>query len=292
MMAGTLYVVATPIGNLEDITLRALRVLKEVSLIAAEDTRRTQKLLAHYGIHAPLTSYHAHNQWEKAEVLLHRLHAGEAVALVSDAGTPTISDPGIHLIQRCYEAGIRVVPVPGPSAVMTAISVAGLRTDHFRFEGFLPSRRSARLKRIRALAEEEAAVVLFEAPHRITALLRDLYDVLGDRQVVLLRELTKLFEERIAGALPEVLKRAEAAPLKGEITLIIEGNPLGADRPHPPSADADPKRLLAEVRRVETEGVPRKEALTQVARRHGLSRRDLYQMALAQPASKRRRGTA
>ncbi len=287
-MAGTLYVVATPIGNLEDITLRALRLLKEVSLIAAEDTRRTQKLLAHYGIRAPLTSYHAHNQWEKAEVLLHRLRGGEAVALVSDAGTPTISDPGVHLIRRCYEAGIRVVPVPGPSAVMAALSVAGLPTERFRFEGFLPTRRSARLKRIRALAEEEAAVVLFEAPHRIAALLRDLYDVLGDRQVILLRELTKLFEERIVGSLPEILKRAEAAPLKGEMTLLIEGNPGGAGRPQ----EADLRSLLDEVRRLETEGVSRKEALAQVARRHGLSRRDLYQTALAQPASKGRRGTA
>ncbi|MBI5379951.1 MAG: 16S rRNA (cytidine(1402)-2'-O)-methyltransferase [Nitrospirae bacterium] len=288
MKPGTLYIVATPIGNLEDITLRALRVLKEVSLIAAEDTRRTQKLLAHYGIHTPLTSYHAHNQWEKAEVLLHRLHAGEAVALVSDAGTPAISDPGVHLIRRCYEAGIRVVPVPGPSAVMAAISVAGLRAEQFRFEGFLPSRRSARLQRIRALAEEEAAVVLFEAPHRIAALLRDLHEVLGDRQVVLLRELTKLFEERIAGALPEVLKRAEAAPLKGEMTLIIEGTPRGADRPKA----MDPQRMLKEARRLEAEGISRKEALAQVARQYGFSRRVLYQMALAQPGGKGRRGTA
>ena len=222
---GTLYVVSTPIGNLEDITIRAVRVLKEAGIIAAEDTRHTKQLCAHFGITTPLTSYHDFNKEEKTAILLERMRSGADVALVSDAGTPVISDPGYFLITRSIEAGIRIVPVPGPSAVLAALAASGLPTDAFRFEGFLPRKDGPRSKRIESLREDHASLILFESPHRIGKLLTSLRSKLGNRRAVLARELTKRFEEFRRGTLEELLEQVQAHPPKGEITLVVEGAP-------------------------------------------------------------------
>lgn len=220
---GILYIVSTPIGNLEDITLRALSTLKEVGLIAAEDTRQTQKLLNHYGIHTPLTSYHSYNKEEKAEVLVRRLQEGQSIALVSDAGTPLISDPGYYLINRCIQEGIRAVPIPGPSAVLCAMSVAGLPSDSFLFEGFLPQKRGKRLKKLESLKGLPHTLIFFESPHRVTQTLKDCLNILGDRPMVLARELTKVFEEVIRGQISEVIEGLAERGVKGEVTLLIDG---------------------------------------------------------------------
>ncbi len=223
--AGTLYIVSTPIGNLEDITLRAVRVLKEVGVIAAEDTRHTKHLCAHFGIATPLTSYHDFNKEEKTAVLLERLRSGADVALVSDAGTPVVSDPGYFLITRSIAAGIRVVPLPGPSAVLAALAASGLPSDSFRFEGFLPRKDGPRSKHIESLREDSASLILFESPHRIGKLLASLRAILGNRRAVLARELTKRFEDVRRGTLDELLAQVQSHPPKGEITLVVEGAP-------------------------------------------------------------------
>ncbi len=219
--AGVLYVVSTPIGNLEDITLRALRILKEVRIIAAEDTRHTQTLLTHYQIHTTLTSYHDFNKEHKTSLLLERLREGQDIALVSDAGTPVISDPGYFLITQCVLSGIAVVPLPGASAVLAALAVSGLPSDAFRFEGFLPRRHVARLKRLEALKTEGQTLIIFESPHRIGKTLVDIKAVMGVRRAVLARELTKKFEEIIRGTIDDLIRCAEIRKLKGEITLLV-----------------------------------------------------------------------
>lgn len=221
---GTLYVVSTPIGNLEDITLRALRVLSEAAIVAAEDTRHTQKLLTHYKIHTKLTSYHDHNKEEKAEVLVQHLKQGSSVALVADAGTPGISDPGYFLINRCIQAGISVVPIPGASAFLAALSVSGLPTDSFIFEGFLPRKKVARIKRLEALKAEPRTLIFYESPHRLTVCLSDLLKILGDRRVVIARELTKAFEEIRRGRLSKIIPELSGRSIRGEITLVVEGS--------------------------------------------------------------------
>lgn len=222
---GRLYIVSTPIGNLEDITFRAVRILKEVGIIAAEDTRHTKQLCTHFGIHTPLTSYHDFNKEEKTAVLLQQLRSGTDVALVSDAGTPVVSDPGYFLITRSIAAGIPVVPVPGPSAVLAALAASGLPTDVFRFEGFLPRKEGARAKRIASLRDDPASFILFESPHRVEKLLAALRAGLGNRRAVLARELTKRFEECHRGTLDEVLAQVRSRAPKGEITLVVEGAP-------------------------------------------------------------------
>jgi 16S rRNA (cytidine1402-2'-O)-methyltransferase len=222
-MAGALYIVSTPIGNLEDITHRALRILKAVGIIAAEDTRHTKQLCAHFGIDTPLTSYHDFNKEAKTAVLLERLRSGVDVALVSDAGTPVISDPGYFLITQCIQAGINVVPVPGASAVLAALSASGLPSDAFRFEGFLPRKAGARTKRIARFRQASGSIILFESPHRIEKLLVALRQVLGNRRAVLGRELTKRYEEFRRGTLDELLAHVRSHPPKGEITVVVEG---------------------------------------------------------------------
>src|SRR3989454_4219438 len=209
---GTLYVVATPIGNLEDITLRALRVLKEVGLVACEDTRRTRTLLTHFGIHVPVTCYFEHNKLAKGPAILQTLREGRSVALVTDAGTPGISDPGFLLVREARTAGIAVVPVPGPSAVVTALSAAGIPADRFVFDGFLPIKPGRRLNRLRALRELETTVVLYESPHRIVASLEAIREVFGEVAVVLARELTKQFEEIITATPSAHLERPASGP--------------------------------------------------------------------------------
>jgi len=218
---GTLYVVATPIGNLEDVTLRALRVLKEVGLVACEDTRRTRTLLSHFGIHVPVTSYFEHNKLTKGPAILRALSEGKSVALVTDAGTPGISDPGFLLVQAARAAGVPVVPVPGPSAVIAALSAAGVPADRFVFEGFLPVKPGRRLHRLEALRDLEMTVVCYESPHRILASLEAIAQVYGDREIVAAREMTKQFEEIVRGTARQLAERFAAGRVRGEFTLII-----------------------------------------------------------------------
>src|SRR5512138_111506 len=205
MKTGTLYIIATPIGNLEDITYRAVRTLKEVDLIAAEDTRHSRKLLSHFGIGTPLTAYHDHNERLKSDYLLNQLREGRNLALITDAGTPCIADPGYRIVQAAVAAGIRVVPIPGPSAVMAALSAAGLPTDRFAFEGFLPPRQGKRRARLAELVTEERVLIFYEAPHRLSATLADMLAVLGSRQAVVARELTKIHEEFRHGTVSELI---------------------------------------------------------------------------------------
>ena len=220
---GTLYIVSTPIGNMEDITLRALRILKEVDLIAAEDTRRTGLLLKHFEIQTPLTSYFEGNELKKRGYILSKLKEDKNIALVSDAGTPGISDPGFRLIQLAIENQISIVPIPGPSAVITALSVSGLPTDAFLFQGFLPHKSKKRRDLLKELEEVRETLIFYESPHRISETLRDIFDILGDREIVLTRELTKVYEEIIRGMVSEILKQVGDRTLKGEITLVISG---------------------------------------------------------------------
>jgi 16S rRNA (cytidine1402-2'-O)-methyltransferase len=220
---GILYVVATPIGNLEDMTLRGVRVLKEVDLIAAEDTRTVRKLLGHYGISTPQTSFFEHNELKKGRMLLARLKKGQRIALVSEAGTPGISDPGFRLVRAVISQGVPVVPVPGPSAFVAALSISGLPTDSFLFLGFLPNRPTKRRKTLENWKDWERTLVFYESPHRITATLADLLTILGDRTIAVARELTKTFEEVLRGKISDVLVRIEDKKVRGEITLIVAG---------------------------------------------------------------------
>lgn len=220
---GILYIVSTPIGNLEDITLRALRILKEVDLIAAEDTRHTGLLLKHFAIETPLTSYFQGNELKKKEFILSKLKQGDRVALVSDAGTPGISDPGFRLIQTAIEDQIPVVPIPGPSAVITALSVAGLPTDAFLFKGFLPHKSKKRRDLLKQLEETRETLIFYESPHRLSETLKDISEIFGDREMVLTRELTKIYEEVLRGKVSEIMNQISERRLKGEITLVISG---------------------------------------------------------------------
>ena len=218
---GTLYLVSTPIGNLEDITLRALRVLKEVDLVAAEDTRQTRRLLTHYNIQTPLTSYFEGNQQVKGDKLIKRLKAGETIALVSDAGTPIISDPGYPLLRRCIDAEIPIVPIPGASAVVTAASISGLPLHNFTFEGFLSPKSGKRKRQLSVLAGEERTLILFESPHRLRRFLEDVLEVMGERDIVVARELTKRFEEVFRGNVSEALEKFQDTEPRGEFTIVI-----------------------------------------------------------------------
>jgi 16S rRNA (cytidine1402-2'-O)-methyltransferase len=220
---GVLYIVSTPIGNMEDITLRALRILKEVDLIAAEDTRRTGLLLKHFGIQTPLTSYFEGNELKKRGYILSKLEEDKNIALVSDAGTPGISDPGFRLIQLVIENKIPIVPIPGPSAVVTALSVSGLPTDAFLFKGFLPHKSKKRRDLLKELEEVRETLILYESPHRLSETLKDILEILGDREIVLTRELTKVYEEILRGKVSQIQNLIGERKLKGEITLVVEG---------------------------------------------------------------------
>jgi 16S rRNA (cytidine1402-2'-O)-methyltransferase len=271
-MAGLLYVVATPIGNLEDITYRAVRVLREADLIACEDTRQTRKLLDHYGIQKPTVSYHEHNEAERTAELVERLRAGAAIALVSDAGVPLVSDPGYRLVRAAVENAIPVVPVPGPSALLAALAAAGLPTDAFHFAGFLPPKPGQRFKTLESLAEEQATLIFYEAPHRLVETLEAIEQALGPRPVVVARELTKIHEEFLRGTAAElraVLEQRDA--IKGEITILV-----GKAAAPPP----DETPLEDAVEALVREGTPRMEAIKQVARRRGLSKREVYAQLL------------
>ncbi len=220
---GMLYVVSTPIGNLDDITLRALKILRHVDLIAAEDTRRTRRLLSRFDIHTPLVSYFEHNEFKKLDKLLSHMKRGKEIALVSDAGTPGISDPGYRLIQQAVERGIPVIPIPGPSAVIAALSISGLATDSFYFAGFLPRKGGKRRKLLDKLGDLDGTSIIYESPHRLMKTLGDLLEVCGDRQIVVTRELTKAFEEAIRGRIREVINALEGRRIKGEVTIVLAG---------------------------------------------------------------------
>ena len=269
-----MYLVATPIGNLEDITLRALRVLREeVAVIACEDTRQTQKLLEHFQIRKPLVSYHEHNEASRTEQILATLEQGEAVALVSDAGTPLISDPGYRVVHEAVAKGYSVVPLPGASAALAALAASGLPTDQFRFIGFLPPKAGARRKTLESLAAETATVIAYESPHRILESLSDMVDIFGARPLVLARELTKIHEEFLRGSAAVIREELERRnSVKGEITLVI-----GRAEAQPEIADP-----VAEVERLQQEsGLDRMEAIKSVAKRLGLPKREVYRLSAA-----------
>lgn len=266
---GVLYLVATPIGNLEDISARALKILAQVNLIAAEDTRHTHKLLDHFQISTPMLSYHDHNKLSRLDEVLAALAHGN-VALVSDAGTPALNDPGYELVRAALDAGFPVSPIPGPSAPLAALVVSGLPTDSFLYLGYLPRK----LKERRSLLEQVAAVrytlIFLESPHRVAASLRDLHSVLGDRQIALARELTKLYEEVFRGSLSEAIARFDAQPARGEITLVIAGN-------HSRQA-WDEEQLQVALQQAITEGRPTSQAAGEIAAQSGWPRRKIYRL--------------
>jgi len=271
-MPGTLFVVATPIGNLEDITLRALAVLKRVSVIAAEDTRHTARLLTRYAIETPTTSLHEHNEHRKTPLIVARLAAGDDVALVSDAGTPAVSDPGARLIRAAIETGIRVEPVPGPSAVISALVASGLPVDTFTFLGFPPTRSKDRASWFDEIARAGRTVVFFEAPHRIVRTLRDLQAHVGDRPIAVARELTKKHEELVRGPISSVLEKL-SNPI-GEFTVVLE---IGQTTDNSAAREISDEELLSEIGRM-TDRLPgrRRSAIAELARRHGRSPNEIY----------------
>ncbi len=268
MVIGKLYLVATPIGNLEDITFRAVRTLKEADLIACEDTRHTRVLLDHYAIGRPTISYHEHNESGRTAELIERLKSGQSIAVVSDAGTPLISDPGYRLVNQALAEGVEVVPIPGPSAILAALTASGLPTDAFHFGGFLPAKAAQRRKALEAVRDFECSLVFYETPHRILEALEDIAAVLRERPMVLTRELTKMHEEFLRGTAAEVLATLRERPsIKGEMTLVI-GKPVIADTSGVPISDAVNALILG--------GMPRMDAMKTVARERGLSKREVY----------------
>ena len=273
MSTGILYIVATPIGNLEDITLRAIRVLKEVDLIAAEDTRHTRNLLNKYEIETPLTSYHDHNKEEKAPVLVAQMLEGKNIALVSDAGTPGISDPGYFLINLAVDQKIPVIPIPGATAAITALSVSGLPTDRFVFEGFLAAKQTARIKRLKELEKEERTLIFYEAPHKIIKAIEDMIAVFGDRQAVITRELTKVYEEIVRAKLSDALKHLKQKTVKGELTVIVHG----ASK-EPLKKDIDTAAYLKDL--MLHRGMTKKEAIVVASEELGLPKKEVYSASL------------
>lgn len=277
IQAGTLYIVGTPIGNLEDITFRALEILRKVDLIAAEDTRHTGKLLQHFQIATPQISYHDHNRRGRLPELVQRLSQQTTIALVTDAGMPGISDPGYELVKACVDAGISVVPIPGVSAVTTAVSAAGLPTDRFVFEGFLPLKGQERQTRLETLQTEPRTLVFYEAPHRLKQTLQDLLNWMGaDRSIVLARELTKLHEQFWRGTVAEAITYYQTREPQGEFTLVVAGH----QTTEPQLSES---ALLAELQHLIQQGLSRSQASRQLAQQTALSRRQIYQLALTIP---------
>ncbi len=275
-MSGTLYLCATPIGNLEDITFRVLRTLKEADLIAAEDTRHTIKLLNHFEIKTPMTSYHEFNKVEKARYLVEQLKTGINIALVTDAGTPGISDPGEELVKQCYEAGIRVTSLPGPAACITALTLSGLSTRRFCFEAFLPSDKKEKQQILEELKQETRTMILYEAPHRLVKTLGELREVLGNRSITLCRELTKKYEEAWQTTLDKALERYEDEEPKGECVIVIKGRSFEEKQAEKRST-WDEMSIEEHVAYYEKQGAERKEAMRLAARDRGVSKREIYQ---------------
>lgn len=275
-MAGMLYICATPIGNLEDITLRTLRILKEVDLIAAEDTRNSIKLLNHFEIKTPMTSYHEFNKYDKAKVLVQKMEEGLNVALITDAGTPAISDPGEELVRQCHEAGITVTSLPGPSAFVTALTISGRPTRRFCFEAFLPHDKKERASILEDLKKETRTIILYEAPHKLKKTLKELLDTLGNRQVSLCRELTKKYENNFRTTLEEAVSYYEQEEPKGEFVLVIEGinrQELKMEELH----DLLELDIPEHVEWYRNQGMDKKDAMKQVAKDRGVGKREIYQ---------------
>ena len=278
---GKLYLCATPIGNLEDITLRVLNTLKQVDLIAAEDTRNSIRLLNHFDIKTPMTSYHEYNKIEKAYRLVDKMRAGSNIALITDAGTPGISDPGEELVRICYEEGIEVTSLPGPAACITALTMSGLPTRRFAFEAFLPKEKKERAAILRELKNETRTIVLYEAPHRLTRTLEELLEALGDRRLSVCRELTKRYEEKTITTIAESLAYYTENEPRGEYVLVVEGKTLG-EVAREEQASWERMSLEEHMALYEEKGTPRKEAMRLVARDRGLSRREVYQALLSE----------
>lgn len=272
---GKLYIVATPIGNLDDITLRAIKTLQSVDLIAAEDTRHTLKLLNHLAISKPLISCHRHNEEIKTETLIQKLREGQNIALVSDAGTPGICDPGEVMIRKCIEEKIEVIPIPGACAMINALITSGLDTKEFTFLGFLPFHKKLRREKLEEIEKEEKTIILYEAPHKLMVTLKDLANILEDRQVVLARELTKIHEEFIRGNINEIIEKAEN--LKGEMVLIIEGN-KGIEKEN----DFENLSIEEHYKWYEQQGMGKKEIIKKIAKDRGTSKNEIYQKFIEQ----------
>jgi len=269
-MIGKLYIVATPIGNLEDITLRAVRVLKEVDLIAAEDTRQTLKLLNHYEINKPLISYHRHNEETKSEILIEKLRNGENIALVSDAGTPGICDPGEEVIKKAIEDNIEVIPIPGACAMINALIVSGISTKEFEFLGFLPLNKKLRRQKLKEIENSSKTIIIYEAPHKMKTTLGDLKEILKDRKIVLARELTKIHEEFIRKSIDELL--SEIDTIKGEMILIIEGNKIDTEE----CKNFDEISLEDHYKLYEEKGLNKKEIIKQIAKDRNVNKNEIY----------------
>lgn len=276
---GKLYLCATPIGNLEDITLRVLNTLREVDLIAAEDTRHSIKLLNHFDIKTPMTSYHEYNKVDKARYLVEQMTKGLQVGLVTDAGTPAISDPGEELVRQCYEAGVEVTSLPGPAACITALTLSGLSTRRFCFEAFLPADKKERRWILKELEEETRTIILYEAPHRLLRTLEELLEALGDRKATVCRELTKKYETAFQTTLQQALEYYEAQEPKGECVIVVEGKSVGQIKEEQARAFEE-MSLEEHMKRYEDQGIERKEAMRLVAKDRGIKKRDVYQQLL------------
>ncbi|MEE1191332.1 MAG: 16S rRNA (cytidine(1402)-2'-O)-methyltransferase [Blautia sp.] len=278
-MSGMLYLCATPIGNLEDITYRVLRILKEVDLIAAEDTRNSIKLLNHFEIKTPMTSYHEYNKYEKGRYLVEQMQEGKNIALITDAGTPGISDPGEELVAMCYEAGIPVTSLPGPAACITALTISGLPTRRFAFEAFLPSDKKERAVILEELKRETRTIILYEAPHRLVKTLEELSENLGDRKISLCRELTKKHETVFRGSLLEAVSWYKENPPKGECVMVLEGRSR-EEMEQEARQQWEDMPLEAHMEHYMSQGIDKKEAMKLVAKDRGISKRDVYQALL------------
>ena len=278
-MSGKLYLCATPIGNLEDITLRVLRTLKEVDLIAAEDTRNSIKLLNHFDIKTPMTSYHEYNKVEKAYTLIDKMRSGVNVALITDAGTPGISDPGEVLVAMCYEAGIEVTSLPGPAACITALTLSGLSTRRFAFEAFLPPDKKERKAILEELKSETRTIILYEAPHHLVGTLEELYETLGNRRMTLCRELTKKHETAFCSTIKDLLDFYQDQKPLGECVLVIEGKSREEIREEEKTAWEE-MSISQHMEVYEKQGIARKEAMKLVAKDRGVTKRDIYQALL------------
>lgn len=278
---GTLWLCGTPIGNLEDMTFRAVRILQEADLIAAEDTRNSIKLLNHFEIHTPMTSYHEYNRFEKGRVLVNKLLAGQNIALVTDAGMPGISDPGEELVRMCHEAGITVTAVPGACACVTALALSGQATRRFVFEGFLPADKKERRTVLEGLTEETRTIIFYEAPHRLKRTLQELFEVLGDRRLSICKELTKRYENIEETTLSEACIRYETQEAKGEYVLVVAGRSR-AELERERQQSFIQMSLSEHVRYYEDQGMDRKSAMKQAAKDRGITKRDVYQGLLSE----------
>lgn len=278
-MSGKLYLCATPIGNLEDITLRVINTLKEVDLIAAEDTRHSRKLLNHYEIQTPITSYHEHNKIDKARSLVEQLLGGKHIALITDAGTPAISDPGEELVKQAYDSGIEVTSLPGPCALITGLTLSGISSGRFSFEAFLPSGKKERARILKELTDDTRTIILYEAPHRLFKTLKELYEVLGNRTITIVRELTKIHETVWRTSLKDAIASYESKEPRGEYVLIIEGRSikeLEAER----QSIWEVKTISEHMKIYIDRGLEKKEAMKSVAKDRGISKREVYQALL------------